>query len=98
MSLKITPLAKKFMEKKGIEDVTFKLLVYRPVGACVGIVKEIEAVHEAPAIAFKYRYSHVDGFHIYISREIKILGPLTVTLDGFWKMKRLGLNGATIPL
>lgn len=86
------------MEKEGIEDVTFKLIVYRPVGWSVGIVKEIEAVPEAPANAFNYRYFHVDKHHIYISKEIKILGPLTVILEGFWKLKCLGLSGATIPL
>ncbi len=33
-----------------------------------------------------------------ISREIKILGPLTLDTEGFWKIKRLCLNGATVPI
>ena len=97
MILRITPSAKSFMQTQKIEDVTFILKVFR-TRCCVGIVKEIEAIYEAPGDACNYKYFHVDGFHFYISREIKILGSLTVTLEGFWKMKRLGISGAGIPI
>jgi len=36
MSIKITPRAKKFMEEKGIENVTFRLVVHQTAGCCVG--------------------------------------------------------------
>lgn len=98
MSIKITPRAKKFIEEKGIEDVTFRLNVHKPAGCCIGIVKEIQPVYEAPANAGNYKYYLVDRYHIFISREIKILGPLSVSVEGLWKMKRLALDGASVPI
>ena len=98
MSIKITARAKKFMEEKRIEDVTFRLIVHKPAGCCVGIAKEIQPVYEAPANAGNYKYYRAERYHIFISREIKILGPLSVSVDGLWKMKRLALDGAGIPI
>jgi hypothetical protein len=94
----ITKAAKKYMEKHGIRDVTFKLVHYNPVGCCIGIVKEIEAYPGAPDNACHYKYLQADGYHVFISRAIRILGPLSLTMHGFWRFKRLGLEGAGIPL
>lgn len=96
-NISISSSARKFMEERGIEDVTFNL-IEEPVGCCIGIVKEIEPVYEAVENASQYLYFHTKGKHVFISREIKILGPLTITTEGFWKMKRLALNGVTVPL
>jgi hypothetical protein len=93
----ISKSAQKFIREKKIKDVTFKLIESDVVGCCVGIVKDIEPVYEAPNNASTYRYCQVEDFHIFISRKIKILGPLTLTTEGIWK-KRLFLNGASIPI
>ena len=93
----ISKSAQKFIKEKNIKDVTFKLIENDVVGCCVGIVKDIEPVYKAPSDASGYRYCQTEGFHIFISRKIKILGPLTLTTEGIWK-KRLFLNGATIPI
>ena len=97
-SLKISTAARKFLQEKGIGDVTFNLLESDLVGCCLGIVKEIIPRYEAPKDASNYRYVQTDGYNIFISRSIKILGPLTLDTEGAWKLKRLSLNGATIPL
>ena len=94
----IKPSAKKFMDEKGIEDVTFNLRVEEPVGCALGIIKEIEPLYEAVKDASRYRYFRAEGKHVFISKEIKIMGPLTLTTEGFWRMKRLALRGATVPL
>ena len=86
------------MDEKGIGDVTFNLKVIEPAGCSLGIVKEIEPVYESVENASGYLYFQVEGRHIFISREIKILGPLTITTEGLWKMKRLALSGVTVPL
>ncbi|MDH3883278.1 MAG: hypothetical protein OET63_03620 [Desulfobacterales bacterium] len=97
-SLNISIAARKFLQEKRIGDVTFNLLESDVVGCCVGIVKEIVPRYEAPKDASNYRYVRADGYHIFISRSIKILGPLTLATEGAWKLKRLALNGATVPL
>jgi len=97
-SLNISIAARKFLQEKRIGDVTFNLLQSDVVGCCVGIVKEIVPRYEAPKDASNYRYVRADGYHIFISRSIKILGPLTLATEGAWKLKRLALNGATVPL
>ncbi|MBW1911000.1 MAG: hypothetical protein JRJ11_15930 [Deltaproteobacteria bacterium] len=97
-SISISSSAKKFVEERGIKDVTFNLKVMEPAGCSLGIVKEIEPVYEAVEEASNYRYFQVEGIHVFVSREIKILGPLTITTEGLWKIKRLALRGATIPL
>ena len=98
MNIKITNRAKRFLQDREIKDVTFILKELDVTGCCVGIAKEIEPVYEAPKDASDYRYIQEDGYHVFISRRIKIIGPLTLTSEGFWKMKRLYLNGATVPI
>jgi len=78
------------MQKNGITDVTFNLCQ----AELEGFLKEIEPVYEAPADASGYRYFVVEGYHIFVARNIKILGPLTISTEGFWKFKQLFLNGA----
>jgi len=78
------------MQKNGITDVTFNLCQAEPEG----FLKEIEPVYEAPADASGYRYFVVEGYHIFVARNIKILGPLTISTEGLWKFKQLFLNGA----
>lgn len=94
---KITNSAKKFMEERNIQDVTFRLIEDEVAGCCVGILREIEPVYRAPENASGYRYCEVEGWHIFISRKIKIMGPLTLTTEGLWK-KKLFLSGATVPI
>ncbi|MFH1489107.1 MAG: hypothetical protein ABII06_09395 [Pseudomonadota bacterium] len=98
MKLSISSGARKFMERNGIEDVTFNLKVLETAGCCLGIVKEIEPVYEAVKNASRYRYFQAEGKHVFISRDIKIMGPLTLTTEGFWKMRRLALDGVTVPI
>lgn len=98
MNIKISTYARNFMQQKGIKDVTFNLIALKIAGCLLGIVKEIEPAYEAPSDARNFRYSQVEGYNIFISREIKILGTLTVGTEGFWKIKRLCLNGATVPI
>lgn len=97
LNLKVSDAARKFCTDKGIDDVTFNLIEAEVAGCCLGFVREIQPAYIAPANAAGYRYVHVDGFHIFISRKIRISGPLTLATEGIWK-KRLALNGASIPL
>ena len=96
--LEITPAAKRFMDKRGIEDVTFKLKVLEPAGCCLGIVKEIEPIYEAPTDASGYYYFQAEGRHVFVSRKIRLLGSLTLSTEGLWKLKRLTLDGVGVPL
>ena len=98
MKINLSEPAKKFLQEKQINDVTFNLFESDVAGCCVGFVKEIVSKYEAPKNAAGYRYARTDGYNIFISRTIRILGPLTLTTEGAWKMKRLALDGATIPL
>lgn len=95
--MKISKSAKKFIQERDIEDVTFNLIEQDVAGCCIGIAKEIQPVYKAPADASNYRYFQAEGCHIFISRKIKILGPLTLTTEGLWK-KQLFLSGATVPI
>lgn len=78
------------MQKNGITDVTFNLCHSK----AKGVLNEIEPVYQAPANASGYRYFVVEGYHVFVARSIKILGPLTLTTEGIWKFKQLFLDGA----
>ena len=78
------------MQKNGITDVTFDLCRAEQKG----FLKEIEPVYQAPADASGYRYFVVEGYHIFVARDIKILGPLTLSTEGIWRFKQLFLDGA----
>ncbi|MFO7708008.1 MAG: hypothetical protein R6V84_07525 [Desulfobacterales bacterium] len=95
-SIEITDSARKFMDAGGIDTVTFRLFEDR-VGCCVGVVKEIEAVHEAPQDAADYLCHCAEDRQIFISRRIRIIGPLKLATEGLWR-KRLSLSGASVPL
>jgi hypothetical protein len=90
MKIKLSSSARKFIQKNSITDVTFDLRRAEPKG----FLKEIEPVYEAPADASGYRYFVVEGYHVFVARDIKILGPLTISTEGIWKFKQLFLNGA----
>ncbi len=96
-NVKISKSAIKFIKERDIEDVMFNLIEQDVSGCCIGIAMEIKPVYKAPADASNYRYLQAEGCHIFISRKIKILGPLTLTTEGLWK-KRLFLSGATVPI
>jgi hypothetical protein len=96
-NVKISKSAIKFIKERDIEDVMFNLIEQDVSGCCIGIAREIKPVYKAPADASNYRYLQAEGCHIFISRKIKILGPLTLTTEGLWK-KRLFLSGATVPI
>jgi hypothetical protein len=92
----ITESARKLMEEKGIDTVTFRL-IEDTLGCCVGVLKEIEPLYEAPRDASEYLYLKSEGRHIFVSRRIRIIGPLKLTTEGIWN-KRLCLSGVTVPL
>lgn len=98
MKINLSKPAEKFLRENQIKDITFNLFESDVVGCCVGFVKEIVSRYEAPKNAASYRFVRADGYNIFISRKIRILGPLTLTTEGAWKMKRLALDGATVPL
>ena len=95
--ISISSSARKFMDTRGITDVTFNLKVFTSAGCC-GVVMEIEPDYKAVEDATGYRYYHVEGKHVFLSREIKIIGPITLTTEGVWKMQRLALDGVSIPI
>ncbi len=98
MKIKVSKKARKFLRDKNIKDITFNLKQVGVSGCCVGIVKEIEPVYKAPRNAAGYKYARVGGYHVFISRYIRITGPLTITTEGLWNLKRLYLSGATVPI
>jgi hypothetical protein len=95
-TIEITDSARKFMDAEGIDTVTFRLFEER-VGCCLGVVKEIEAVHARPQDAADYLCHCAEGRRIFISRRIRIIGPLKLATEGLWR-KRLCLSGANVPL
>lgn len=95
--VKISKSARKFCQEKGIDDVTFNLFEYNVTGCCLGFVKEIQPVYKAPSNASGYRYYKVEGFHVFVARAIRLMGPLTLSTEGIWK-KRLCLDGAVVPI
>ena len=62
--IKLSASARKFMQKKGIKDVTFNLRRARAKGD----LNEIEPVYEASANASGYRYFVVEGNHVFVAR------------------------------
>ena len=98
MKINVSNKARKFLQDKKIKDITFNLKQLDVSGCCVGIVKEIEPVYEAPRNAAGYKYVRVEDYHVFISRHIKTTGSLTITTEGLWNLKRLYLSGATVPI
>ena len=93
INVKISKSAKKFIRENGIKDVTFNLFESDVAGCCVGVVKDIIPEYMAPSDAQGYRYFKVEDLFIFVSRNIKILGPLKLTTEGLIK-KKLCLVGA----
>ena len=93
VNVKISRSAKKFIREHGIKDVCFNLIECDVAGCCIGMVKDIEPEYRAPSDAQDYRYFKVEDFYIFISRKIKILGPLKLTTEGLFN-KKLSLHGA----
>lgn len=95
LKMRITESARKFIEKKGITDVTFSLVEHDVRGA-MGIIKEIIHVYKAPVDASGYKFFQVENLYIFVDRNIEITGPLILKTEGLLK-KRLVLGGAKPP-
>jgi hypothetical protein len=93
--MEITESARKFIEKKGITDVTFSL-VEQDVRGAMGIIKEIIHVYKAPVDASGHRFFQIENLYVFVDRNIEITGPLILKTEGLWK-KRLALSGAKPP-
>lgn len=97
LKVAVSKSARKLMRDQNIKDVTFVLNECEVGGCCVGVVKDIEPIHQAPKDASGYRYVKTDDCHIFISRKLRIVGGLKLTTEGLFK-KRLFLCGVTINL
>lgn len=95
--IKITASAHKFIRLRNITDVTFRLKECDVAGCCVGFAKEIEPVYQAPRDARGYQYTQTEACHLFISRRLKIIGPLVLSTEGIFN-KRLYLGGVSVPL
>ena len=91
--IQISASARRFIEERRIEDITFDLIQPETLHR-KKYVNEIEARYIAPADARGYRYFRVENYHIFISRKIKIFDELKLCTEGIWWMKRIYLNGA----
>ncbi len=96
--IQVSSAARRLIEEKGIDKVTFDLKMTPTVGCCIKNIKEIEPIYEEPENKAKYWTVKVDRLVVYISRRITILRPLKLVTDGLWKFKRLALHGVSIPL
>lgn len=97
MKIEMSTRARRFVAARQVSDVTFRLQMVDVRGS-FGLVKEIETLYAAPADASHFRYVRVEDLHIFIARDIKILGPLRLDTEGCWWARRLVLHGATVPL
>ena len=70
LKVKITDSAKNFMRIRNITDVTFVLKQYDVVGCCLGLVKEVEPVYQAPPDASGFQYARTEACHLFISRKL----------------------------
>ena len=93
--MKITESARKFIEKKGLTDVTFSLVEHDIRGA-MGIIKEIIHVYKAPVDASGHKFFQVENLYVFVDRNIEITGPLILKTEGLLK-NRLALGGAKPP-
>lgn len=93
--MKITESARKFIEKKGLTDVTFSL-VENDIRGAMGIIKEIIHVYKAPVDASGHKFFQVENLYVFVDRNIEITGPLILKTEGLLK-KRLALGGAKPP-
>ena len=75
--IRITDPAAKFMEERGIYDVTFELIQ-------LSLAKEIVPRYQAPEEIREYRHFKSHDRHIYIFRKIRIIAPLVLTTE--WGM------------
>ncbi|MFW6297785.1 MAG: hypothetical protein ACOC03_04705 [Desulfosalsimonas sp.] len=97
MDIRLSPGAAKYLAAKKASDVTIYLVDIETTGS-IGAVREVGVSLEPPKRPENFRYERVDGFDIYVARELRITGPVIIKKQGFWKLSWLCADGLQIPI
>ncbi|MFP4194238.1 MAG: hypothetical protein ACOCQI_01270 [Desulfosalsimonas sp.] len=97
MDIRLAPGALKHLRAKKASQVTVYLVDIETTGS-IGAVREVGVSFDPPKRPENFRYSRVEGFDVYVARELKITGPIIIKKQGFWKLSWLYADGLQIPI
>lgn len=97
MNIKLSPGAVKYLKTKDASEVTIYLVDIETTGS-IGAVREVGVRPGPPKRPENFRYDSIEGFGVYVARELKITGPIIIKKQGFWKLSWLSAEGLHIPL
>lgn len=89
----ISEAAKQWLRARG-GDVTLRHA--RRHGCCGGSVDIPVADPHAPADPKRYTHTRIDGLDVYIAPALRAAEPVRVGLEGFWRWRRLTVEGAAL--
>ena len=89
----ISDAAKQWLRERGS---AVSLRHARCHGCCGGSVDVPVADPHAPADGTRYTHARIDGLDVYIAPDLNAPGAVRVGLEGFWRWRRLTVEGAAL--
>jgi len=97
MDIRVTPRARKYLQEKEASEVTLYLVDIESSGS-IDSVKEVGVSLKPPKRPEHFMHDRAEGFDIYVDRKLRIIGPIVIRKQGFWKLASLYADGLQIPI
>lgn len=97
MDIRLSPRAVKYLREMNAPAVTLYMVDIETTGS-IGAVREVGVSLQPPKDQENFRYCPVEGFDVYVDRELKVTGPVVVKKQGFWKFSSLYADGLQVQL
>src|SRR6056297_1054658 len=97
MEIRFSNRARKLLKNKDCRQLVFYLIELETADS-IGAARDIGVSYTPPHNTGQYRRANADGIDIYIDRNLRIIGPVVIKKQGFWKLSTIYADGLQIPL
>ncbi len=97
MEVKISPRAMKYLQERGASSLVLGLVDIE-TGGSVGAARDVAFGFTPPRDSRHFRWCQVEGIDVYVDRKLKVVGPVVIKKQGFWKLSSLYADGVQVPI
>jgi hypothetical protein len=97
MDVRLSPGAKKYIEKHGIECLVLNL-VELETGCTLGVAKDVEVSFAYPQKPTQFLWGKTEGVEVFVDRRLKVTGTVAIKKQGIGRFSCLFADGVGVPI
>ena len=97
MEVTISPRAMKYLHERGASCLVLGLVDIE-TGGSVGAARDVAFGFAPPRDSRHFRWCQVQGIDVYVDRKLRVVGPVAIKKQGFWKFSSLYADGVQVPI